>query len=244
MHRSLATKLRVLRAERGLTVRQVAETSGVAKETISQIERGERHPYDRTLAKLAHAYEIPVEELLETEERAVPFAEPSETGRPPLIERKAVQDWLRQVGASFALMAREDFEELVVETLDSEGLGELAEEIDDERGRIERELGKSAVSKALFPPDMRGLSGTKERVHEAMRPAREAGQLRLEIGRKYTTKKLAIENYSLRLYAGAEAENYLLLVRPGMPEATRRELEEARQARQAAFREELAGVGA
>jgi hypothetical protein len=29
-----------------------------------------------------------------------------------------------------------------------------------------------------------------------------------------------------------------------MPEATRRELEEARQARQAAFREELAGVGA
>ncbi|MBA3617107.1 MAG: hypothetical protein H0W52_13470, partial [Rubrobacteraceae bacterium] len=66
----------------------------------------------------------------------------------------------------------------------------------------------------------------------------------LEIGRKYTTKKLAIENYSLRLYAADEAENYLLLVRPGMPEATRRELEEARQARQAAFREELAGVGA
>jgi transcriptional regulator with XRE-family HTH domain len=65
MHRSLATKLRVLRAERGLTVRQAAEISGVAKETISQIERGERHPYDRTLAKLAHAYDVPVEGLLE-----------------------------------------------------------------------------------------------------------------------------------------------------------------------------------
>jgi transcriptional regulator with XRE-family HTH domain len=65
MHRSLATKLRVLRAERGLTVRQAAELSGVAKETISQIERSERHPYDRTIAKLAHAYDVPVEELLE-----------------------------------------------------------------------------------------------------------------------------------------------------------------------------------
>jgi|SRR5215212_5569728 len=67
MHGSLATKLRVLRAERGLTVRQVAELSGVAKETVSQIERGERHPYDRTLAKLAHAYDVPVEDLLEEE---------------------------------------------------------------------------------------------------------------------------------------------------------------------------------
>jgi transcriptional regulator with XRE-family HTH domain len=65
MYGSLATRLRVLRAERGLTVRQVAELSGVAKETVSQIERGERHPYDRTLAKLAHAYGVPVEELLE-----------------------------------------------------------------------------------------------------------------------------------------------------------------------------------
>jgi|SRR5215217_274678 len=64
MHGSLATRLRVLRAERGLTVRQVAALSGVAKETISQIERGERHPYDRTLAKLAQAYGVPVEELL------------------------------------------------------------------------------------------------------------------------------------------------------------------------------------
>jgi transcriptional regulator with XRE-family HTH domain len=65
MHGSLATRLRVLRAERGLTVRQVAELSGVAKETVSQIERGERHPYDRTLEKLAHAYGVPIEELLE-----------------------------------------------------------------------------------------------------------------------------------------------------------------------------------
>jgi transcriptional regulator with XRE-family HTH domain len=83
MHGSLATKLRVLRAERGLTVRQVAELSGVAKETISQIERGERHPYDRTLAKLAHAYDVPVKELLEEPvlaSGASPKAEPPASG--------------------------------------------------------------------------------------------------------------------------------------------------------------------
>jgi len=80
MHGSLATRLRVLRAERGLTVRQVAEISGVAKETISQVERGERHPYDRTLAKLAHAYGVPVEDLLEEPALAVGKAEAPEAG--------------------------------------------------------------------------------------------------------------------------------------------------------------------
>ncbi len=79
MYGSLATRLRVLRAERGLTVRQVAELSGVAKETISQVERGERQPYDRTLAKLARAYGVDVENLLV--EEPVPLAEgPQETG--------------------------------------------------------------------------------------------------------------------------------------------------------------------
>jgi transcriptional regulator with XRE-family HTH domain len=91
MHRSLATKLRVLRAERGLTVRQAAEISGVAKETISQIERGERHPYDRTIAKLAHAYDVPVEELLEEPVLAgSPKAEPPpETGPASLTREQA-----------------------------------------------------------------------------------------------------------------------------------------------------------
>jgi transcriptional regulator with XRE-family HTH domain len=81
MNGSLATKLRVLRAERGLTVRQVAALSGVAKETISQVERGERHPYDRTLAKLAHVYDVPVDELFE-EPALAGKAKAPDTGQP------------------------------------------------------------------------------------------------------------------------------------------------------------------
>jgi transcriptional regulator with XRE-family HTH domain len=53
---SLAHKLRVLRAERGLTLREAASLTGVAKETISDIERGLRHPHDPTLAKIAKGY--------------------------------------------------------------------------------------------------------------------------------------------------------------------------------------------
>jgi len=65
---SLARRLRVLRAERGLTLREAASRTGVAKETISDIERGLRHPHDPTLAKIAKGYGVPVQELLEDPE--------------------------------------------------------------------------------------------------------------------------------------------------------------------------------
>src|SRR5215203_6620825 len=148
MHESLATKLRVLRAERGLTVRQVAELSGVAKETISQIERGERHPYDRTLAKLAHAYDVPVEELLEEPvaiaERSLagsPKGEAPETGpaspeASPLLEDPRVQDWLEDQDAALLLMSDQDFVDHVAEVHELEDLETLAGELASEKDRV------------------------------------------------------------------------------------------------------------
>src|SRR5919112_2825291 len=61
---SLSTKLRVLRVERGLTLRDAEQLTGVDKDTLSKIERGRRHPHDVTLAKIADGYGVPVEELL------------------------------------------------------------------------------------------------------------------------------------------------------------------------------------
>src|SRR5215208_2517262 len=78
---SLAHKLRVLRAERGLTLREAASLTGVAKETISDIERGLRHPHDPTLAKIARGYDVPVEDLLE---EPVPLGEIPEVGHSEL----------------------------------------------------------------------------------------------------------------------------------------------------------------
>ena len=65
MQGSLGHKLRLMRAERGLSLREAARRAGVVKETISDIERGKTHPYDVTVARLAQAYEVPIEELLE-----------------------------------------------------------------------------------------------------------------------------------------------------------------------------------
>src|SRR5215212_5706209 len=82
MQESLGHRLRVMRAERGLSLREAARRAGVVKETISDIERGKTHPYDVTLAKLAQAYEVPIEELLEEPVLMGKADAPADTGQP------------------------------------------------------------------------------------------------------------------------------------------------------------------
>jgi transcriptional regulator with XRE-family HTH domain len=73
MQDTLAQKLRVLRAERGLTLRQAEQRTGVDKDTLSKLERGVRQPYDVTLSRIARGYGVPVTDLME-EEPALPKA--------------------------------------------------------------------------------------------------------------------------------------------------------------------------
>jgi len=82
MQEALGHKLRLMRAERGLSLREAARQAGVVKETISDIERGHTHPYDVTLAKLAKVYDVPLEELLEEPALAEKAEAPEETGQP------------------------------------------------------------------------------------------------------------------------------------------------------------------
>lgn len=91
MQESLAHRLRVLRAERGLTLREAASLTGVAKETISDIERGLRHPHDPTLAKIAKGYGVPVQELLEEPEVSLAGkAEAPQAGRAREEQRQRI----------------------------------------------------------------------------------------------------------------------------------------------------------
>jgi transcriptional regulator with XRE-family HTH domain len=65
MQESLARKLRVLRAERGITLQEAEELTGVTRETLGALEHGQRGAYTNTLQKIAEGYGITVGELLE-----------------------------------------------------------------------------------------------------------------------------------------------------------------------------------
>jgi len=73
--RSLDMKLRVLRAEQQLSLREASEKTGVDKVSLSKYERGLGYPQDRTLAKIAKGYGVPVEDLLEEEPTTGPLGE-------------------------------------------------------------------------------------------------------------------------------------------------------------------------
>jgi DNA-binding XRE family transcriptional regulator len=63
----IAVKLRVLREERGLTQKEAAELANVSQWTVMYLESGKRPPYMPTVTKIARAYGVSVEELVQEE---------------------------------------------------------------------------------------------------------------------------------------------------------------------------------
>jgi transcriptional regulator with XRE-family HTH domain len=61
---ALARRLRALRAEHQLTLRQAAREFGVTRETIAALEHGERGAHTSTLEKIAEGYGVSLEDLL------------------------------------------------------------------------------------------------------------------------------------------------------------------------------------
>jgi transcriptional regulator with XRE-family HTH domain len=60
-------RLKALRQQRVLTLRELEERSGVAYNTIWHLENGKRGAQPRTLRKLARALDVEPEELVKTE---------------------------------------------------------------------------------------------------------------------------------------------------------------------------------
>ncbi len=83
MHGSLPAKLQVLRARQGLTLIEAAEKIGIGRDTLSDLERGNRHPVMPTLAKIAKGYGVPVEDLLKEPEEE----QPAPAGVAPQLNR-------------------------------------------------------------------------------------------------------------------------------------------------------------
>jgi transcriptional regulator with XRE-family HTH domain len=65
MQEELARKLRSIRGERGLSLRQAERVTGITRETLAALERGERSAFMSTLEKIAAGYQIPLESLVE-----------------------------------------------------------------------------------------------------------------------------------------------------------------------------------
>src|SRR5215212_8499429 len=91
MQESLARKLRVLRADRGITLAKAEELTGVTRETLGALEHGQRGAYTSTLQKIAEGYGTTVSALLEEPELSLAGkAEAPEAG--PHDQRSVEQD--------------------------------------------------------------------------------------------------------------------------------------------------------
>jgi putative transcriptional regulator len=100
MQDPLPRKLRLLRAERGLTLVEAARKVGITRESLGLLEKGKRHPHAPTLTKLANGYGVPVEELfslgedsLGEEKEPRPLVEALSTSGPTIKGEVAQKEW-------------------------------------------------------------------------------------------------------------------------------------------------------
>ena len=119
MHGSLPAKLQVLRARQGLTLIEAAEKIGIGRDTLSDLERGNRHPVMPTLAKIAKGYGVSVEDLLE---EPVPSGEaPSGMGRSPEDPSRTSPEALEDVSEEERLSLLGSFRESILAVVDKLG---------------------------------------------------------------------------------------------------------------------------
>ncbi len=57
-------RLKRLRAQRGLTLAALSETTGISVSTLSRLESGHRKPSLELLLPIAHAHQVPLDELV------------------------------------------------------------------------------------------------------------------------------------------------------------------------------------
>jgi len=222
---SLAQKLQLLRAERGLTLVQASVLTGVTRGTLSELEGGKREAYMPTLSKIAEGYGVDVRELLleepvltspkvEGPRETGPAYSPGFAGGAPLMDRPEVQEWLKEQGH----MSRDEFlswaEECEDEDDIEQAIAKLRETrnhiVGDPRNHIVGELRKKETQDALFgAPETEGLTGD-EWDREVFRPGKAARRLANEVRREYSARELGLVNYNQVLFIEGKADDYLV----------------------------------
>ena len=69
---AVGPRLRALRQQRGATLTQLAQTTGISVSTLSRLESGQRKPTLELLLPLARAYGVPIDELVAAPETGDP----------------------------------------------------------------------------------------------------------------------------------------------------------------------------
>jgi transcriptional regulator with XRE-family HTH domain len=62
--KAVSSRLKSVRAQRGLTLTEAAEATEISKSTLSRLENGQRRPTLELLLALAWAYRVPLDELV------------------------------------------------------------------------------------------------------------------------------------------------------------------------------------
>jgi transcriptional regulator with XRE-family HTH domain len=195
---ALARKLRILRAARGISLREAEKLTGVTRETLGALEHGQRGAHTGTLQKIATGYGVSVSDLmregLEAEEVLLSKAEASEAGAREAkvaLESPRVWAWLVERGAVLLLMSDEDFGNEVTTSEPNALLASLREE----RDRLLKEIDKRETRDKLFPTNVAAQGSKQARISEAMRPYRQVGRLRRQATHEYGIKERILENY-------------------------------------------------
>jgi transcriptional regulator with XRE-family HTH domain len=88
---AVGPRLRALRQQRGMTLAELAETTGISVSTLSRLESGGRRPTLELLLPLARAYQVTLDELVDA----------PATGDPRVHPRPIVRD-----GSTFLPLTR------------------------------------------------------------------------------------------------------------------------------------------
>ncbi|MCK5034529.1 MAG: helix-turn-helix transcriptional regulator [Candidatus Sabulitectum sp.] len=64
----MKNRLRVLRAEKEISQKHLADEVGLSRQTVNSIERGKFNPSIVTALKIAEFFDIPVDEVFKLEE--------------------------------------------------------------------------------------------------------------------------------------------------------------------------------
>lgn len=83
-----------MRTQRGITLAELAEATGISKSTLSRLESGGRRPTLELLLALAHAHQVPLDELV----GAPPVGDPRVRLRPQRTGDSVVVPLTRQPG--------------------------------------------------------------------------------------------------------------------------------------------------